>query len=92
VYKLNVHENRRFFSSDGWDIVSNFKPLRLPPYLKEVQARRSMRFAYELIKGRSNEEYQDLFEGEIPECVITREDWAEPAIPNTEKVPFQPEA
>ena len=91
MYKLNVHDNRRAFDERGWDVVSHFKPLALPHYLKEVQARRAMRFAYEVVKGLRQEEYAPLFGGEIIELVFTRQDWAEPVVFNTEKVPFTPE-
>ncbi len=91
IYKLNVHDNRRAFDERGWDVVSNFKPLALPYYLSEVQTRRAMRFAYEVLKGRPQEEYTPLFGGEIIELVFTRQDWAEPVVFNTEKAPLSPE-
>jgi hypothetical protein len=91
VYKLNVHDNRRAFDDKGWDVVSHFKPLKLPYYLSEVQTRRAMRFAYEVLKGRPQEEYTPLFGGEIIELVFTRQDWAEPVVFNTEKAPLSPE-
>lgn len=91
IYKLNVHDNRRAFDERGWDVVSNFKPLALPYYFSEVQTRRAMRFAYELLKGRPQEEYTPLFGGEIIELVFTRQDWAEPVVFNTEKAPLSPE-
>jgi hypothetical protein len=91
-----VHDNRRGFTEDGWDFVSNFKPLALPPTLKEVQSIRAMRFAYEVVKQRSAEEYLSMVQAEelkkdIPEFVMTRVNWKEPAHSNTEKIPFQPE-
>jgi hypothetical protein len=91
IYKLNVHDNRRAFDPDGWDFVSNFRPLALPPYLKEVQARRGMRFAYQVVKGLRREEYSGLFGGEIVELVLAQEEWAEPQVFNVEKAPFAPE-
>ncbi len=97
VYKLNVHDNRRAFDEDGWDIVSNFRRLALPLSLREVQSLRAMRFAFEVVKGRPIEEYDALLMAEvgvsdIAELVITRNEWKEPALHNVEKVPFRSES
>ena len=91
AYKLNVHENRRVFDESGWDIVSHFKPLRLPYYYTEVQTRRAMRFAYKVTKDLIPQLYEPMFDGEIIELLFTREEWEEPVVHNTEKVPFTPE-
>ena len=92
MYKLNVHENRRAFDESGWDIVSHFRPLKLPYYYTEVQARRAMRFAYRVTGGLQPQLYEPMFDGEIIELIFTREDWAEPVVHNVEKAAFAPEA
>ena len=96
VYKLNVHDNRRAFNEYGWDIVSHFRPLKLPSSIFEVQSVRALRFAFEVVKGRPVEEYDALLMSEvgasdIAELVMTRKEWKEPALHNVEKVPLRPE-
>lgn len=89
VYKLNVHEGRRFFNADGYDIVNGFMPVGLDARRwTEVFMQRGIKSALRLAKGLSDAEYDDMLSGEIPEFFITRDELAEPAIPNQSKVPF----
>jgi FkbM family methyltransferase len=73
-----------------YPLNQNYQPIKVEPYLKEVYHRRSMKYAFEVIKGLPTHVYLDMLSVEIPELLFTLEDWVEPVHFNTEKVPFKP--
>lgn len=79
-----------FLQTKTLGFTQNYQPIKVEPYLKEVYHRRSMKYAFEVIKGLPTHVYLDMLSVEIPELLFTLEDWVEPVHYNTEKVPFKP--
>ena len=91
IYALNIHDGRRHFNEQGFDVISSFLPIATEPYLEEVYMQRAIRFAFKVRKGRSAAEYNELlFFGQIPEFFITKDVLEEPSIENTRKVGRRP--
>lgn len=85
-----THTTLLFFLTPFHSHSQNYQPIRVEPYLKEVYHRRSIKYAFEVIKGLPTRVYLDMLSVEIPELLFTNEDWAEPVHYNVEKVPFRP--
>jgi FkbM family methyltransferase len=53
IYRLNVHDDRRFFDDTGHDVISHFGDIKLEPFFEERYFLRYIKFAFKL-KNRPN--------------------------------------
>ena len=51
IFRLNVHDNRRFINESGWDSLSGFQDIGIEPYFEELMQQRYMRY---VLKVRHN--------------------------------------
>jgi len=58
IYKLNIHDDRRFFDDDGNDTINNFQSVNPEPCFKEVYFLRGIRYAFEYKANSTLEDYK----------------------------------
>jgi hypothetical protein len=92
VYRLDVHDNRRFINSSGWDTISHFAPLPdLEPWFEERLQLRYMRYALKVKRLPSAEAWAPIVGWEMmPDFLITRVRLEEPQNIDDRKQPVRP--
>ena len=90
VYRLNVHDNRRFINETGWDTIAGFGKINIEPYFEERLQQRFMRY---VLKVRSLPRIEDWTPiaswGMMPEFFITKLPMSEPQRENENKQKFR---
>ena len=89
VYRLNVHDNRRFINESGWDTVAGFGDIGIEPYFEELLQQRFMRYVLKVRPLPRVEDWTPIAAwGSMPEFLITRVPMSEPQRTNEKKRRF----
>jgi FkbM family methyltransferase len=73
IYRLNVHDNRRFINASGWDTHAHFQPINLEPHFEELLHQRYIRYVLKVRPLPRPEDWDEIAAwGMMPEFLITR--------------------
>lgn len=90
VYRLNVHDNRRFINESGWDTVAGFRDVGVEPWFEERLHQRFMHYVLKVRPLPRVEDWTTIASWDMmPEFLITRLPMSEPQPANENKQRFR---